>query len=506
MQTVPGSPKSLLVYFADNNSFGGVMELFNDAGLVSSVPDLTQFTIGVDVSDFAFTDPGTAYSLPFTLASPFFNVFTIDATGLHFTPVTGSNLGGNSTTGLSLISDGTLLYTKAGQVWDPIAKTQVGSFPVTAINPTTFGGLHDMVMETATGQFFMVADQIGTSVGLTAYDLKLLTATGTLTFTELNDPTPQNLVRWGSTGFGFITRNATFTGEDLILFRSGLSKNPTAPAVTVTGSIADYGSLDVGVTSAGQSVTFTNSGSAPLNIRSITTTTDFAATNTCAVTVAPNASCAINVTFKPTAAGARTGLLTIVDDAVSGEVVIGLSGTGTTPTLTITPAGGATTTATVTAGQTATYNLSIGATPGAAGAATLSCSGVPINATCTVSPSSLNLSSTASTAFTVTVNTQVVRTASLTFDGVKLASIGITFLAPVALLLTKRRRVSYNVRSCVLGLALLPVIALIGCGGGGSTPPPVTQTFTTPPGTYTLTVNATTRGATVAQPLTLIVR
>src|SRR5262249_10138087 len=159
---------SLLVYFSSDDLLGGVMELFNDTGLVSSVPDLTQFFGGVDVSDFAFTDAGTAYSLPFTLASPFFNVFTIDATGLHFTPVTGSNVGGNDTTGLSLISDGKLLYTKAGQVWDPIAKTQVGSFPVTAINPTTFGGLHDMAMETAAGQFFMVADQSGASVGLTA--------------------------------------------------------------------------------------------------------------------------------------------------------------------------------------------------------------------------------------------------------------------------------------------------------------------------------------------------
>jgi hypothetical protein len=505
MQTVPGSPKSLLAYFADNNSFGGVMELFNDGGLVSSVPDLTQFTIGVNVSGFAFTDAGTAYSLPFTLASPFFNVFTIDAAGLHFTPVTGSNVGGNSTTGLSLISDGTLLYTKAGQVWDPVAKTQVGSFPVTAINPTSFPNLHDMVMETAAGQFFMVAD--GTSsLTVTAYDLKTLAVTGTVNFTELNDPTPQSLVRWGSTGFGFLTRNATFTGEDLILFRSGLSKNPTAPAVTLSGSIADFGSLDAGVTSAAQSLTVTNSGSAPLNIHSITVTGDFAATNTCAASLAPNASCSVNVTFKPTAAGARTGLLTIVDDAISGEAFIALSGTGTTPTLAITPASGGAITATVTAGQAATYSLSIAATPGAAGTATLSCSGVPTNATCTISPSSLSLSSSANAAFTVTVNTQVVRTASLTFDGMKLASIGLAFLAPVALVLTRRRRVSYRVRACVVLLACMPLFALTGCGGGSGTPPPVQQTFTTPPGTYTLTVNATTGKATVLQPLTLIVR
>jgi Abnormal spindle-like microcephaly-assoc'd, ASPM-SPD-2-Hydin/Beta-propeller repeat len=509
MLTVPGSQTSLLVHFADTNSFGGVMELFNDAGLVNSVPDLTQFDTGVNVSSFAFTDAGTAYSLPFTLASPFFNVFTIDGTGLHFTPVTGGNVG-NSTTGLSLISDGKLLYTKAGQVWDPIAKTKVGSFPVSAINPTSFPNLHDMTMDTAAGQFFMVADQISNAssgVALTAYDLKSLTSTGTLNFTELTDPGPHNLVRWGSTGFGFLSTDATFTNEVLYLFRSELSKNPTAPAVTLSGSISGFGSIDIGFTSAAQSLTLTNSGNAPLNVRSVTTTGDFAATNTCAASVSPNASCAVQITFKPTAAGARAGLLTIVDDAISGEVVIALSGTGTAPTLTIAPAGGGSTTATVTAGQTATYNLSIAATPGAAGTATLSCSGVPSNATCTISPSSLNLSSSANATFTVTVSTQVVKTASLTFEGVKLGSIGLTFLAPVALLLMRRRRVSCYVRASVLLLACMTLIALTGCGGGGSTPPPPPpQTLTTPPGTYTLTVSATTGTASASQSLTLTVR
>jgi hypothetical protein len=505
MLTVPGTQTSLLAYFTGV----GVMALFNDAGLVNSVPNLTPPFAGVAVSSFAFTDAGSVYSLPFTLASPFFNVFTIDSTGLHFTPVTGTNVGGNNTTGLSVISDGKLLYTKAGEVWDPIAKTQVGSFPVTAINPTSFPNLYDMTMDIAAGQFFMVADQISNSssgVALTAYDLKSLTSTGTLNFTELNDPEPHNLIRWGSTGFGFISTNATLTGEDLFVFRSGLSKNPTAPVVTLSGNIADFGSLDVGITSAAQSLTLTNSGNAPLNIGSITTTGDFAATNTCGASMAPNASCTVLITFKPTAAGARTGLLTIVDDAISGEVVMALSGTGSTPTLTIAPAGGASTTATVTAGQTATYNLSIAATPGAVGTATLSCSGVPTNATCTISPSSLNLSSSTNATFTVTVNTQVVKTASLAFDGVKLASIGLTFLAPVALLLTWRRRVSYYLCASVLLFACMALIALTGCGGGGasSTPPP--QTLTTAPGTYTLTVNATTGTASASQPLTLTVK
>lgn len=509
MLTVPGSQTSLLVYFASTDLLGGVMQLFNDAGLVNSVPDLTQFFGGVDVSSFVFTNASTAYSLPFTLATPFFNVFTIGATGIQFTPVTGTNVGGNSTTGLSLISDGTLLYTKAGQVWDPIAKTQVGSFPVTAINPTSFPNLYDMTMNAAAGQFFMVADQISNStsgVALTAYDLKSLTSTGTLNFTNLNDPEPHNLVLWGSTGFGFISSGATFPDEALYLFRSGLSKNTTAPAVTLSGSIADFGTVGVGITSSAQSLTLTNSGNAPLNVNSVTTTGDFAATSNCTASMAPSGSCTIQVTFSPTAAGARTGLLRIVNDATSGEVIIPLSGTGATAILTITPAAGSSTTATVAAGQTATYNLSIAASPGAAGTATLSCSGAPKNATCTVSPSSLNLSANANAAFTVTVTTQEVQTASLTFGGLKLASIGLTFMAPIALLLTRRRRASYHVRAIVLTLACMALIALTGCGGGGSSTPPPTQTLTTAPGTYTLTVSATTGTATASQPLTLTVQ
>jgi len=222
--------------------------------------------------------------------------------------------------------------------------------------------------------------------------------------------------------------------------------------------------------------------------------------------VAPNASCTVVVAFRPTVAGAGTGLLTIVDDAISGEAVIALSGTATAPTLTIAPASGATTTATVTAGQPATYSLSIAATPGAAGTATLSCSGVPTNATCTISPSSLNLASGANAAFTVTVNTQVVKTASLAIDGAKLASLGLMFMAPVALVVMSRRRVSYRVSACVLLLVVMPLIAFTGCGGGGaSTPPPPPQTLLTPPGNYTLTVSATTGKATVSQALTLTV-
>jgi hypothetical protein len=44
--------------------------------------------------------------------------------------------------------------------------------------------------------------------------------------------------------------------------------------------------------------------------------------------VSAGASCAISVTFKPTAAGRRTGILSISDNATDSPQTVGLSGTG----------------------------------------------------------------------------------------------------------------------------------------------------------------------------------
>ena len=56
---------------------------------------------------------------------------------------------------------------------------------------------------------------------------------------------------------------------------------------------------------------------------------DFAAVDTCGGTVAPLATCNIQVTFTPTAAGTRTGSITITDTAkASNKMTASLSGTG----------------------------------------------------------------------------------------------------------------------------------------------------------------------------------
>jgi hypothetical protein len=55
---------------------------------------------------------------------------------------------------------------------------------------------------------------------------------------------------------------------------------------------------------------------------------DFAQTNNCAGSVAPTASCTVNVSFTPTAPGNRTGALTLTDNAGNSPQTVTLSGTG----------------------------------------------------------------------------------------------------------------------------------------------------------------------------------
>lgn len=87
----------------------------------------------------------------------------------------------------------------------------------------------------------------------------------------------------------------------------------------------------VGTTSAAQSVTLTNAGTAPLAIASIITEGDFAQSNACPSSLAPSASCNISVTFGPVAPGTRSGFLKVFDDAAGSPHFIPLTGTATAP-------------------------------------------------------------------------------------------------------------------------------------------------------------------------------
>lgn len=100
---------------------------------------------------------------------------------------------------------------------------------------------------------------------------------------------------------------------------------------TLSTSILTFGNQGVGTTSPAQSLMLSNYGTTTLTIMSIAASADFGETDTCSgSSLASGASCTINVTFKPSAAGSASGTLSITDDALSSPQIVLLGGTGVT--------------------------------------------------------------------------------------------------------------------------------------------------------------------------------
>ncbi|HXI42229.1 MAG TPA: SBBP repeat-containing protein, partial [Bryobacteraceae bacterium] len=119
-------------------------------------------------------------------------------------------------------------------------------------------------------------------------------------------------------------------GQDAFIARIVFPQN-LVPAASLSASNLIFGSQFVGRASSAQTVTLTNSGAALLAILSVTASGDFRQTNTCGPVLAPGANCAISIAFNPTLAGARTGAVTITDNAGGTPHIISLSGTAVAP-------------------------------------------------------------------------------------------------------------------------------------------------------------------------------
>jgi len=108
-----------------------------------------------------------------------------------------------------------------------------------------------------------------------------------------------------------------------------LSGTGTAPGPVLNTNPASlaFAKTVVGATAPAQTVTVSNSGTTAAVISNVSTSGDFRQTNNCG-TVAVGASCAVTVSFAPTAGGARTGTLTITSNANNNPTTVTLSGNG----------------------------------------------------------------------------------------------------------------------------------------------------------------------------------
>ncbi|WP_249227779.1 discoidin domain-containing protein [Kutzneria sp. CA-103260] len=111
--------------------------------------------------------------------------------------------------------------------------------------------------------------------------------------------------------------------SDFEVFPSGSGN--TGTTLSVAPASLTFASQAVNTTSNAQSVTVSNTGSAAAAISGITTSGDFAQSNTCGSSVAAGGSCTVSVTFTPTASGTRAGTLTISSNT---PTTVALTGTG----------------------------------------------------------------------------------------------------------------------------------------------------------------------------------
>jgi hypothetical protein len=199
-------------------------------------------------------------------------------------------------------------------------------------------------------------------------------------------------------------------------------------------------------------------------------------------------NCSISVVFNPVAAGPATGTLTVTDDAAGASSATqnaALSGTGTDFGIEISPGSAA-----ISAGQSATFMVTLMPSAQFTTGITLTCNTTVLAGTCGITPASITPTGGTTSTATVTVNSKSGNAPPLGFRnqpprfGWPVAALALAILLALAWIRRQQeRRVWASLAA--LAVALVLVMGWFGCGVNNSTP------SHTPPGNYTVDVTAT---------------
>jgi hypothetical protein len=434
-------------------------------------------------------------------------------TSVTFTATVTPPTGGTTPTGSVTFMDGaTMLGTGtlngSGVATFTTSTLAVGQHSITAVyggdsnNAGSTSNAVTVTVSVAQTSTAMMASSLNPAVG----------ASVTFTATVTQNPgsgVPTGTVAFmdGATMLGTGTLNgsgvATYSTSSLALGANsvtavygGDSNNAgsTSAAVTVTVTVAQVlsatltpGTLTftgvVGTTSAAQTATLTNTGNAALSLTGISITgtnlSDFAETNECPNSLAPQQTCTISVTFAPVSAGSLTATLSVADNATGAPQTVTLNGTGSpAPTFTVSSPTGP---QTISGGGSAIYTITVTPQNGSFNnAVTFAVSGLPAGAIGTFQPTSVTPGSSPASS-TLTIQMGTLQTAALKVGwplaAPALAALGLLFIPG------KRRRRWITMAVLLLG-SIGAVTAMTGCGGGFAIPKASAQA-------YTVTVTAT---------------
>jgi hypothetical protein len=355
------------VYDANTNRMvifgGGGLDLFNDVWVLTSANGLGGTPEWIELAPDG-TQPSPRYAVasgydPTTNRMVIFGGSNNSVTFNDTWVLTNANDTGSETPAwLPLAPSGSL----------PISRSQLGAtYSVSTNRLSIFGGdnapvccnlLNDAwVLSGANG----IAPVVSLSQTSLAFDIQLvgttskaqsvmLTNTGAATLNISGIIASDDFLQRNNCGSSLpagesCTIRVAFSPSDkgvrsgAVTVTDDAANSPQIIALTGTGTVVqlsppnlNFGNQSVGTISPPRTVTLTNTGSTPLNIRGVgivgSNFGDFVETTTCGSSVPANSSCTIDVRFAPTATGRRGASIKVRDDGGGGAQAVALRGAG----------------------------------------------------------------------------------------------------------------------------------------------------------------------------------